>query len=92
MGVHAQLSYDVSPRVTVEATLANIYSSCFGGTREPWLIGVHQCGYDVIQGHLIPVGNIYNPGDTIQRLVQYPYGNLFTTSPFNAFLSVNVKL
>ena len=92
VGLHAQITYDVSPRISVDATLANIYSSCFGGSNEPWLVGVHQCGYDVIQGHLVPVGNIYNPGDTIQRLVKYPYGNLFTTSPFNAFVNVNFKL
>ena len=92
IGLHAQLSYDVSPRTTIQATFANILSSCFGGSNEPWVIGVHQCGYDVVQGHIPAVGNIYNPGDSIQRLVQYPYGNLFSTSPFNMFVNVNFKL
>jgi hypothetical protein len=92
LSLNAQISYDVSPRISVDATLANIYSSCFGGSNEPWLIGVHQCGYDVIPGHLVPAGNIYNPGDTIQRLVKYPYGNLLTPAPFNAFFNVNFKM
>jgi hypothetical protein len=90
--MQAQLSYALSPRATARATLANIFSSCFGGSQEPWTGGNHQCGYDVIAGHVPPVGNIYNPGDSIQRLVQYPYGNLFTTSPFNAYFSLDLKL
>jgi Carboxypeptidase regulatory-like domain len=92
IGLHAQLSYDISPRTTLNANFANIYGSCFGASNEPWVLGVHQCGYDVIAGHLLPVGNIYNPGDTIQRLVQYPYGNLFTTSPFQMYFDLNFKL
>jgi hypothetical protein len=92
IGLNAQLTYDISPRVSANAAFANIYGSCFGGSNEPWVVGVHQCGYDVIPGHLLPAGNIYNPGDTIQRLVQYPYGNLFTTSPFQMFFNVNFKM
>lgn len=92
VGVHAQIAYDVSSRTAIQLTAANLFSSCFGGSREPWVLGVHQCGYDVIPGHLPPVGNIYNPGDTIQRIVQYPYGNLFTTSPFEMFMDVTFKL
>jgi hypothetical protein len=92
LGVHARLQYDFSPRVSLDANFANIFGSCFGASNEPWIVGVHQCGYDVIPGHLVPAGNIYNPGDTIQRIVQYPYGNLFTTSPFQMFFDLNFKM
>ena len=49
-------------------------------------------GYDVVAGHIPPVGNIYNPGDTIQRLVQYPYGNIITATPFNMYFGLDFKL
>ena len=73
-------------------TMANILQSCFGGSSEPWTGGHPQCGYDVVAGHVPPVGNIYNPGDSIQRLVQYPYGNILTSTPFNAYLALDFKL
>ncbi len=38
------------------------------------------------------MGNVYNPGDAIQRLVKYPYGNLFSTQPFNAYFNLDFKL
>jgi len=90
--VNAQLSYDVTSRATARLSFANIIQSCFGGSTEPWTGGRPQCGYDVIQGHVPPVGNIYNPGDTIQRLVQYPYGNILTATPFNMYLTLDFKL
>ena len=90
---HAQISYAASNRTTLQLTLSNIYARCAGGDSLPWTVGGgHTCGYDVIPGHIPPVGNIYNPGDTIQRLVQFPYGNLFSTQPFNAYFNVSVKL
>jgi hypothetical protein len=88
----AQISYDLSSRTSARLTLANILQSCFGGSQEPWTGGRPQCGYDVVQGHIPPVGNIYNPGDTIQRLVQYPYGNILTATPFNMYLALDFKL
>ena len=44
------LSYDVSPKVTATVTLANLYHTCFGGSREPWTNGIfapnrNVCGY-----------------------------------------------
>lgn len=93
MTAHAQISYAASNRTTLQLTLSNIYARCAGGDSLPWTVGGgHTCGYDVIPGHIPPVGNIYNPGDTIQRLVQFPYGNLFSTQPFNAYFNVSVKL
>ena len=92
LNVNAQIGYAIAPRVTAHITLANIVQSCFGGSVEPWTGGRPQCGYDVVQGHIPPVGNIYNPGDSIQRLVAYPYGNILTATPFNLYAGVDIKL
>jgi hypothetical protein len=94
LAMDAQVAYDFTPRTTGRLTLANIMQSCFGGSVEPWTSGGRPCGYDVVQGHIPPVGNIYNPGDPIQRLVQYPYGygNIPTTTAFNAYLALDFKL
>ncbi len=29
-------SYDLSPRITVNLTVANLFHTCFGGSKEPW--------------------------------------------------------
>lgn len=92
LAVHAQVSYEVSPRAIARLTMTNIVQSCFGGTQEPWTGGRPQCGYDVVQGHIPPVGNIYNPGDSIQRLVRYPYGNILTATPFNMFFTIDFQM
>ena len=94
LALHAQVTYDLSSRVTARATLTNILTSCFGGSSMPWThaSGGRTCGFDTIPGHLPPVGNIYNPGNTIQPLVQFPYGNLFSAAPFDAYFNLEFKL
>ena len=91
-GLGACFRNGLSTQETARLSFANIIQSCFGGSTEPWTGGRPQCGYDVVQGHVPPVGNIYNPGDTIQRLVQYPYGNILTATPFNMYLTLDFKL
>lgn len=94
LALHAQVGYELSTSTKVRLTMTNILTRCFGGSSEPWTQGVggNTCGFDVIPGHVPPVGNIYNPGDAIQRYVQYPYGNLFSAAPFNAYFNVEFKL
>jgi hypothetical protein len=90
---HAQIGYDASKNVSFRMTFVNLFVSCSGGDQMPWTKDVQQaCGYDTISGHVPPVGNIYNPGDTIQRLVKYPYGNAFTKQPIDIIFNVEVKL
>ncbi len=89
---HMQVAYDLSSRATVKVNLLNIYAQCFGGDSLPWTSGGRTCGYDVLPGHIPPVGNIYNPGDAIQPIVRYPYGNLLSAQPFNAYADVEFKL
>jgi hypothetical protein len=44
-----QIRYDVSPHITLTATAANIFRSCFGGSSEPWTQAnppsSNVCGY-----------------------------------------------
>ena len=43
------LSYDVTPKISVNLTLANVFHTCFGGDKAPWTAafpaGPHVCGY-----------------------------------------------
>ena len=64
-----QLSYDVSPKITLVGTLANIFNTCWGGSSEPWTVSNGKvCHYGIVGAGAIPaVGNVYNPGSTIQQ-------------------------
>ena len=45
-----QISYDLSPRISAQLTLANVFHSCFGGTKQAWAsaypAGQAVCGYE----------------------------------------------
>ncbi|HLY03259.1 MAG TPA: TonB-dependent receptor [Candidatus Cybelea sp.] len=85
--VNFQASYDVSPRISLTAVLANIVNTCWGGSKEAWTsTDSNVCTYTTVGGGLIPpVGNAYNPpGSTskknghnaatiVQQFLQYPY-------------------
>lgn len=87
VAMNLQLTYDVSPRLSLTGVLANIFNTCWGGTTAPWTSANHNvCSYAVTPqggygGEIFPVGNIYNPpghnGSIIQPLVQYPYFPIF---------------
>ncbi|MGZ3518275.1 MAG: TonB-dependent receptor domain-containing protein, partial [Vulcanimicrobiaceae bacterium] len=101
--MNLQLSYDVSPKVQLIGTFANVVDSCFGGSKEAWTsTDRNYCAYGIVgAGAIPPVGNVYNPGAPIQQLVKYPYeaalggvnvdGNS-TKTPFNFFLEARIKL
>ncbi len=44
-----QVSYDVSPKVTLQMTATNLWHTCFGGDKEPWTNtyppSQNNCGY-----------------------------------------------
>lgn len=102
--MNLQLSYDVSPKVTLVGTFANLVNHCFGGSKEAWTISNNSvCSYGIINGAgaIPPVGNVYNPGASIQKFVQYPYGAYLgsvnvdgnsTVQPFNFYLEARIKL
>jgi len=87
--LHAQVSYDVNKRLTLVGTFANLYVSCFGGSKVPWAIA-GACGYS--PNNLIPIGNNYNPGTAIQAITKYPYNPYFNSTPFNAYIEARIKL
>jgi hypothetical protein len=56
-----QLGYQISPRIKVNALLANLVNACFGGSSEPWTKqyppNSYTCGY---QSNFYYVSNFYN--------------------------------
>jgi hypothetical protein len=100
--LNTQLTYDVSPRIQVVATFANILDVCQGGTQMPWTKNIVDipnaskvCSYAAGPGYssgLAPTGNNYNPGNTIQPMYSQPYQPLFGSLPFNAFIDFKLKL
>ncbi|MEO6991170.1 MAG: TonB-dependent receptor, partial [Candidatus Baltobacteraceae bacterium] len=98
-----QASYDVSNKVTLRLTAANVITSCFGGTKEPWTSVPNQstvgCWYTSPGGY---IGNVYNPGNQLQQPIKNSYvptlGNTFQqayggqNNPLQLFLSAEIKL
>jgi hypothetical protein len=102
---HLRISYDVTPRINLTVTLANLLQTCFGGqtTGFTYLQGNNVCLYTNLNGgpSSPPVGNAYNPHDNVQTFLRYPYEPYFgvyndqsssITQPFNAFFNVKVKI
>jgi hypothetical protein len=103
-----QFSYDVSPKVSAQVTLANLFHSCFGGSKEPWTSayapGQYFCGYTP---NLFYVGNYYNGTSATDFAANgttpYPWQQQsyvpsngssagVVPSPFDVFFQVNVKM
>ena len=89
IAMNMQLSYDVSPRVQLVGTLANIFNTCWGGThgtldvRQRQRLRLHARAVSEAKSSrsatsTTPPGH---NGSIIQPLVKYPYGPLF--GPFN---------
>ncbi len=89
LSLHLQATYDISKNITLVATFANLYHSCFGGTNVPWAIA-GSCGY--VPNNEIPIGNNYNPGQAIQPFVKNAYLPTFNTTPFNMYFEARVRL
>ncbi len=100
------VSYDVSPKVTLQLTLANIANACFGGTKTAWttaLSNSKSCSWTGTASAFAanPVGNFYNPGTSINPVFQYPYqpypgvynpDGQTPNQPFSAYLDMKIKL
>jgi Carboxypeptidase regulatory-like domain/TonB dependent receptor-like, beta-barrel len=102
---HLQLAYELTPRVTLSVTMANLLQTCFGGeqTRFTYFWNNQTCMYTNLIGgpSSPPVGNAYNPGANVQTFLRYPYEPYFgtyndqaysTNTPFNAYVSLRVKI
>ena len=98
-----QATYDVSSKLTLRMTAANMYTTCFGGTKMPWTSVPYQpqagCWWGTPAAY---VGNFYNPGQPIQQLVKNSYapvfGNVFQSAygaqanPFQLYLTAEMKI
>ena len=89
--LHMQVSYQASKAVQIVGNFANIINRCFGGSSVPWARS-NACNYTTYAAGLPPVGNVYNPGDTVSPYWTSPYFPSYPQSPFNAFVEVRIKL
>ncbi|MBV8432671.1 MAG: TonB-dependent receptor [Candidatus Eremiobacteraeota bacterium] len=102
--MNLQLSYDVSPRISVTGVLANIVNNCWGGSAQAWTYANgNVCSFTAggFAGVIQPVGNVYNPFSKIQSFVKYPYQPSFgpfnqdgnsTKTPFNFYVTGKIKI
>ena len=65
-----QMNYAASKNTTLEFSAVNLLYRCFGGSKVPWGAGNASCNYNQAAPY---VGNVYNPGDDIQQIAEYPY-------------------
>ncbi len=91
--LHLQVAYDVTPRVSIVANLANLVNRCFGGTKTGFTVN-GACTYTVLAGGTTgAVGNAYNPGSPVQPYAAIPYAPNWTNiSPFGIYMSARVKI
>lgn len=105
--MNLQLSYDVSPKVTLQLTAANLWHTCFGGTKGPWTTAYPPsstvCGY---YPNGLYVSNYYNgtgPTDTAANGTTIPAFELQSYAPkanntiggffpFQLYLQAQIKL
>ena len=95
--LHIQITYDVTKRLTLVASLVNVYQNCFGGTKVPWAVK-GACGYtEPILGEEAPIGNIYNNGYVIQPALSQEYVPTFGSAsgagfPFQAYFEARLRI
>jgi hypothetical protein len=100
---HLQLSYAISPKLSLSLSLANLLNRCFGGQTAPFTYasGENVCGYSTLSIGSQPVGNIYDPGDNIQTALRYPYQPQFgmyndlagsINQAFSAYLNFQIRI
>jgi hypothetical protein len=60
--LNLQFRYDISPKVTALATLADVWHTCFGGDKEPWTTGAYAPGPNVCDygSNFLYSSNFYN--------------------------------
>jgi hypothetical protein len=99
--INAMVSYDITPRVKLNLTLADVFHTCFGGSKVPWSY-TQGCYYTANSYY---PSNFYNgagPNDVAANGAVTPsaYSNPYYAAgtfgnmpfPFNAYLTLSVKL
>lgn len=99
------MSYDLTKKVTLSLTAANLVNQCFGGTKAAWtgIASPHVCSYESgeVSRAFAPTGNVYNPGAKFDPFAQYPYyaylgpytmGVVNPSAPFSIYLNAQIRL
>jgi hypothetical protein len=101
------MTYDISPKLSLQLTFANVFNSCFGGTKTAWTQafgGRHgACSYTGTASAFVinPVGNFYNPGTPLNKNFQYPYqpfpgvynpDGALPNQPFSVYADLRIKI
>jgi hypothetical protein len=103
LSLSLQSTYQVSNKLTLRLTAANLYNTCFGGTKMPWTSVPYQpqtgCWFGTPAAY---IGNFYNPGDNVQQFLKNSYapqfGNVFQSAyggqsnPFQLFITAEMKI
>jgi hypothetical protein len=104
LGANLAITYDISPKVKANLTIANLYHTCFGGSTAPWTAlyppGKNVCFYGANGAY---VSNVYEGtsmfdtaanGLAPQPWQQQPYnpGSGGVSIPMNLYFSVDIKL
>jgi hypothetical protein len=92
--LNTQFSLDVTKRVTLVATLANLYTNYFGGSKTAWTVKGAQ-GYGIQglgSGAVTPTGNVYDPGGPLQPYTANTYIPQFYGFPFSVYVEARIKL
>jgi len=106
LNLNAQIRYDISPKLTANLVLANIYNRCFGGTSTAWSSanppGGTVCGYDTNTGFAgtqpgagffngTSVNDPANGPNVFSQNIKYPYTGLTSFLPFAAYFTLQIK-
>jgi hypothetical protein len=88
-----QVAYDITKRVTLVGTFANLYTSYFGGSKPGWQVnGAQSYNVQCLACGLAPIGNVYNPGTQIQPFVASPYIPAYLGFPFSVYVEARLKI
>ena len=102
LALSSQFSYNVSNKLTLRLTAANLWVDCLQSGSHPWTNIPFQSAAGCWYGTGTYVGNFYNPGDQVQTLFRNSYapqfGNVFQqtyggqANPFQLFITAELKL
>jgi hypothetical protein len=103
-----QFGYDVTPKVHLVATLANVVNTCFGGTAMPWTAAYKPngitCAYAgngfYYLGGQPGAGFYYGANPHVPQngtagypaVFNQPYQPLYGAIPFNAYFQAQIKI
>ncbi|HEY2473510.1 MAG TPA: TonB-dependent receptor [Candidatus Cybelea sp.] len=91
LNLSLQMSYEVTPRIKVNALLANLVNACFGGSSEPWTKTFppngYTCGYIANYYYTANFYNGSSPNDLAANGV--PQNRAFQNSYIPAYADTN---